>query len=79
MPFVLREGFSKGGSDLSAASGAPAAAAFEVLVDSVLLQEPVALAGVALLSCVRDLRYWLSVSAKMNRSEERRVGKECRL
>ena len=47
MAFVLREGFTEGGSDLSAARDAPAAAAFEVLVDAVLLQEPVALAGVA--------------------------------
>ena len=47
MPFVLREGFAEGGSDLSAARGAPAAAAFEVLVDAVLLQEPVALTGMA--------------------------------
>ena len=46
MPFVLREGFAEGGSDLSTAGGAPAAAAFEILVDAVLLQEPVALAGV---------------------------------
>ena len=46
MPFVLREGFTEGGSDLSAAGRAPAAAAFEVFVDAVLLQEPVTLAGV---------------------------------
>lgn len=47
MAFVLREGFAVGGSNLRAARGAPAAAAFEVFVDAVLLQQPVPLAGVA--------------------------------
>lgn len=47
MPFVLREGFAEGGSDLGAAGGTPAAAAFEVFVDAMLFEEPVSLAGVA--------------------------------
>lgn len=47
MPFVLRKGFTEGRFDLRAARGAPTAAAFEVLVDAVLFEEPVSLARVA--------------------------------
>ncbi len=47
MPFGLREGFAESGADGGSASSAPAAAAFEVLVDAVLLAQPFALAGVA--------------------------------
>ena len=46
MPFGLREGFAEGGADAGPASGAPAAAAFEVHVKAVLLPQPFALAFV---------------------------------
>ncbi len=46
MTFGLREGFAESGSDAGSASGAPAAAAFEVLVNAVLLPQPFALAFV---------------------------------
>ena len=47
MSFGLHEGFAERGSDAGSASGAPAAAAFEVLVNAVLLSQPFALAGMA--------------------------------
>ena len=37
MPFGLRESFAESSPDAGSASGAPAAAAFEVLVNAVLL------------------------------------------
>ncbi len=46
MPLGLHEGFAESGSDAGSASGAPAAAAFEVLVDAVLLPQPFALTSV---------------------------------
>ena len=47
MAFGLCEGFAESGSDAGSASGAPAAAAFEVLVNAVLLPQPFTLAGMA--------------------------------
>ncbi len=47
MPFGLCESFAECSSDAGSASAAPAAAAFEVLVDAVLLSQPFALAGMA--------------------------------
>ena len=47
MPEVLAERLGLGHPDLSPPAGAPLRLAFEVLVDPVLPQQPVALAGVA--------------------------------
>src|SRR6266404_4118156 len=44
--FVLREGLAIGDADFFTAPGAPLPAAFEVFVDAMLFEEPVALAGV---------------------------------
>ena len=46
MPSVLTEGFAAFDTEFLAAMRAPAFAAVEVLVDAVLLQQPVPLAGV---------------------------------
>ncbi len=47
MPFGLREGFTEGGSEVGTASGITAAAAFEGLVNDVLLPQPFTLTGMA--------------------------------